>query len=314
MAMTAPFSRPGAVDLSTLRPAAPQPGTPAAARAGASGSGAYAVDITAENFQTEMQRSVSVPVVLCFYSAQSPESVDLAATLDRLADEFAGRFLLAKVDVDASPQVAQAVGVAGVPLVAVALGGQLAPIAQQAVPEADLRQVLQQVVETAVANGMTGRVEPRAGAGPAQEPGAAALAAEDAKYREAEDAMAAGDVDAAVSAYQRLVDADPQDDIARRGLGAARLMKRTEGVDLAKARATAADDPADVAAQVTAADLDLLGGHVEGAFDRLVQTVARTGGEDRDAARTHLLELFDLVGNDDPRVLTYRTRLASALF
>lgn len=314
--MTVPFSRPGAVDLSGLAQAKPQPGaSPAGAPAGAGGaggSGAYAVDITSENFQAEVQRSASVPVVLCFYSPQSPDSVDLVATLGRLADEFEGRLLLARVDVDANPEVAQAVGAPGVPLVAVALGGQLAPIAQQNVPEGELRQVLQQVVQTAVANGVTGRVEPQ----PADQPVQPADTDEepDPRYAEAEDALASGDVEGAVAAYQRLVDADPGDTEAKRGLGAANLMQRTQGVDLATARAAAAGSPDDVAAQIMVADLDVLGGHVDDAFDRLVQTVARTSDEDRTAAKTHLLELFDLVGNDDPRVLTYRTRLASALF
>ncbi|HET7327573.1 MAG TPA: tetratricopeptide repeat protein [Nocardioidaceae bacterium] len=313
--MTVPFSRPGAVDLSGLAKPQQQPGvrpsTGPAAGGSAGGSGAYVVDITAENFQTEVQRSATVPVVLCFYSAQSPESLELTATLGRLADEFEGRFLLAQVDVDANPQVAQAVGAPGVPLVAVALGGQLAPIAQQNVPEDELRQVLQQVGQTAVANGMTGRVEPRVVEQPEQ-PDTEDVS--DPKYAEAEDAVAAGDIEAAVAAYQRLLDADPADAEARRGLNAAKLMQRTQDADLAAARAAAADNPADVPAQTLVADLDLLGGHVEDAFDRLVQTVARTAGDDRAAARTHLVELFDLVGNDDPRVLTFRTRLANALF
>lgn len=312
--MTVPFSRPGAVDLSSLAQPKTQPGGAPAGGSGAggSGSGAYAVDITTENFQTEVQRSASVPVVLCFYSPQSPDSLELVTTLGRLADEFEGRFLLARVDVDANPQVAQAVGAPGVPLVAVALGGQLAPIAQQNVPEGELRQVLQQVVQTAVSNGMTGRVEPQAGAEPAQQ--AAAEEESDPKYAEAEDALAAGDIDRAIAAYERLVDADPNDTEAARGLGAAKLMQRTQGVDLATARAAAADSPDDVAAQIQVADLDVLGGHVDDAFDRLVQTVARTSDADREAAKNHLLGLFDLVGNDDPRVLTYRTRLANALF
>ncbi|MGH3383328.1 MAG: tetratricopeptide repeat protein [Nocardioidaceae bacterium] len=320
--MTVPFSRPGAVDLSALqkpagRPAAPSSGGAPPAGGSGPGSGAYTVDITAENFQTEMQRSATVPVVLVFYSAASSESLDLTATLGRLADEFEGRWLLAKVDVDANPQVAQAVGATGVPLVAVALGGQLAPIAQQAVPAAELRQVMQQVVQTAVANGMSGRVEPRTDVAAPAAAGAAPAADEDEsdpRYAEAEDALAAGDIERAVAAYQRLVDADPGDLEAKRGLGAAKLMQRTEGADPQQARDAAASAPDDVQAQTRVADLDVLGGHVEDAFDRLVQTVARTAAEDRDVARAHLLELFELVGNDDPRVLTYRTRLANALF
>lgn len=321
--MTESFSRPGAVDLSGMKggpqagqQSGPQPGLAGRPGAGAGagsgsgrGSGAYTVTITAENFQSEMQHSVSVPVVVCFHSPQSPDSQQLVDTLGRLADEFEGRFLLATVDVDANPQIAQTVGVPGVPLVAVALGGQLAPIAQQNIPEADLRQVLQQVTQTAIANGMTGRAEPRT---PQQQP--PQPPEEDPKYAEADAALAAGDIDGAIAAYQRVLDADPGDLEARRGLGAAQLMKRTEGVDVAAARSAAADRPGDVEAQSLAADLDLIGGHVEDAFERLVRLVQRTSGDDRNAARSHLLELFDLVGNEDPRVLSYRTKLANALF
>jgi putative thioredoxin len=309
--MSVPFSRPGAVDLSSLKSSAPAGGGPATGEAGAVGGGAYSVEITADNFQTEMQRSMQLPVALCFYSPQSPESLELARTLDRLADEFAGRFLLALLDVDANPQIAQSIGVPGVPLFAIALQGQLQPVAQQNVPEADLRRVLEQVVQSAVANGMTGRVEPRAGAAVEQEP---AEPAGDPKYAEAEEAVASGDLDAAVAAYQRLLQDDPGDDEARTGLARVQLVARTREVDLNAAREAAAADPRDVEAQIRVADVDLMGGHVEDAFDRLVGTVTRVAGEDRDRVRTHLVELFEIVGNDDPRVRTFRTRLANALF
>jgi putative thioredoxin len=314
--MSVPFSRPGAVDLSSLKSAAPpasgQPGRAAApAGSGAGGiGGPYTVQITAENFQAEMQRSLEMPVALCFYSLQSPESLALARTLSKLSDEFAGRFLLALLDVDANPQIAQSIGVPGVPLFAVALQGQLQPVAQQDVPESDLRQVLQQVVQTAVANGMTGRAEPRGAAAEPEEQEPEG----DPRYAEAEDALVRGDVDGAIAAYKRLLQENPGDDGARTGLARVQLVARSRDVDVDAARQAAAADPSDVDAQIRVADVDLLGGHVEDAFDRLVGTVARVSGDDRDRARTHLVELFDIVGNDDPRVRTFRTRLANALF
>jgi putative thioredoxin len=310
--MSVPFSRPGAVDLSSLKGAPPAAGSaPGRAGAGAPGTGAYSVEITAENFQTEMQRSTQLPVALCFYSKASPDSLELAATLGRLADEFEGRFLLALLDVDANPQIAESIGVPGVPLFAVALQGQLQPVAQQNVPEADLRRVLDQVVQSAVANGMTGRVEPRAGAGAEEEP---AEPETDPKYAEAEEAVASGDLDGAVAAYQRLLQENPADEEARTGLARVQLVARTRDVDLAAVREAAAGDPADVEAQIQVADVDLMGGHVEDAFDRLVDTVRRVSGDDRDRVRTHLVELFEIVGHEDPRVRTFRTRLANALF
>jgi putative thioredoxin len=126
--------------------------------------------------------------------------------------------------------------------------------------------------------------------------------------------MAAGDIDAAVAEYQKLVDANPADAEAAGGLAMARLIQRTQGVDLSASRAAAADSPDDLDAQTLAADLDLLGGHVDDAFGRLIDLVRRTSGDERDAARTHLIGLFAAVGNEDPRVLKARRDLASALF
>ena len=94
----------------------------------------------------------------------------------------------------------------------------------------------------------------------------------------------------------------------------AKVLQRTQGVDPAAARAAAAEHRDDVDAQTLVADLDLLGGHVDDAFTRLIDLVRRTAGDERDQARTHLLGLFAAVGNDDPRVLKGRQRLASALF
>jgi putative thioredoxin len=136
----------------------------------------------------------------------------------------------------------------------------------------------------------------------------------DPRYAPAQDALEAGDIDGAVAEYQKLVDANPADAEAAAGLAMAKVLQRTQGVDLNAARATAAAAPDDVAAQIMVADLDLLGGHVEDAFARLVELVRRTTGNERNAAREHLIGLFAAVGNDDPRVLKGRQALASALF
>jgi putative thioredoxin len=249
---------------------------------------------------------------VCFYSRQSSESLELAQTLSRVGDEFGGKILVALLDVDANAQLAQSIGVPGVPLFAVAVQGQLQPVAEQNIPEADVRRVLEQVVQSAVANGMTGRVDPGAGAGASDEE--EPETASDPRYSDADEAVASGDLDAAVAAYQRLLQENPADEEARTGLARVQLVARTSEVDADAARSAAADAPSDVEAQIKVADVDLLGGHVEDAFDRLVATVRRVGGEDRDRVRTHLLELFEIVGNDDPRVRTFRGRLASALF
>jgi putative thioredoxin len=298
------FSRPGAVDLSALQ------GPPSAS--GAAGtSGAYAVTVDERNFQDLLESSMNAAVVLAFYSgSRSPESVRLADDLQTLSNEFEGRFLLGRVDVDAVPQIAQAMQIPSVPLVVLVAQGRPMPLLQAAAPIEDLRSVLTQVLQQLASGGFAGRHQPRSG-GVDEETGEAVL---DPRYAPAQDALERGDVDAAVAEYQKLLEANPADTEAAAGLAMARLLQRTQGVDLQQARAAAAANPDDVEAQIMAADLDLLGGHVDDAFRRLVDLVRRTTDAERDAARKHLIDLFGAVGNDDPRVQRARRDLASALF
>ena len=313
-----PFSRPGAVDLSRLkRPdqaSTARPGTASAGEAPVgSASGAYAVDLDEQNIQRHLEASMNAPVVLVVFSpSQSPASADLAEDLAILADEFAGRFLLGRVDVDRSPQLAQALQIPSVPLVALVVQGRMMPLLQDAPPLDELRTLLTQVLQEMATQGVAGRHQPLsappAGGSEADEEYV------DPRYAPAQEALAAGDVDRAVAEYQKLVDANPADTEAAGGLAMAKVLQRTRGVDASSARAEAAERRDDVAAQTLVADLDMLGGHVDDAFARLVDLVRRTSGAERDQARTHLLGLFAAVGNDDPRVLKGRQQLASALF
>jgi putative thioredoxin len=304
-----PFSRPGAIDLSGLQsPAGASPGAPG----GSAGvSGAYTVQVDETSFQAVLESSMNAAVLLAFYSSsRSPESVRLADDLQTLSNEFEGRFLLGRVDIDATPQIAQAVQVPSVPYVFLVAQGRPMPLLQAAAPIDDLRAAITQVLQQLTTSGFTGRHHPRAGEVDA-ETGEEVL---DPRYVPAQDALERGDIDAAVAEYQKLVDANPADAEAAAGLAMAQVLQRTAGVDLNEARAAAAASPDDVAAQTMVADLDLLGGHVEDAFARLVDLVRRTADADRDTARTHLIGLFGAVGNDDPRVQRARRDLASALF
>ncbi|MDN4174349.1 tetratricopeptide repeat protein [Nocardioides sp. SOB77] len=314
-----PFSRPGAIDLSALKrpapsaPSSPPPSPGGAAPAGAAGGSSYATSVTEQNFQTVIEASMTAPVLLVFYSrTRMPESGQLADDLATVSGEFEGRFLAGLVDIDAAPQIAQAMQIPSIPLVVAVLDGRPAPLLQDAVPIEELRAALTQVLQQLTAQGMTGRHQPMHAAG------AAADDAEeppvDPRYAAAQDALGEGDIDRAVAEYQKLVDANPADAEAAAGLAMAKVLQRTQGVDLNAARAAAAANPDDVEAQTLVADLDMLGGHVDDAFRRLVDLVRRSAGDERNAAREHLLGLFAAVGNDDPRVIRGRQALASALF
>jgi putative thioredoxin len=241
-----------------------------------------------------------------------PASAQLADDLATVAGELEGRIAVGRVDADSQPGIVQAMQVQSVPFVAMVLQGRLAPLFQDAPPLEELRALMQQLLEQLTAQGMTGRHQPFAGGGAAEPEQAEEQS--DPRYAPAEDALVAGDVERAIAEYQKLVDANPADTEATIGLSRAKLMQRTSGADLQASRQRAADAPDDIDAQLLVADLDLLGGHVNDAFDRLVELVRRTAGDDRDRVRLHLIELFAVVGNDDPRVLKGRQKLASALF
>ena len=315
--MNMPFSRPGAIDLSSLKRPAPQApgratagGPPPGAAQGSAGS--YSVEVDEQNFQSLLEASMSAPVVLVVYSpSRMPASAQLADDFSTLAGELEGRIAVGRVNVDAQPGIAQAMQVQALPLVAVVLQGRLQPLFQDAPPMSELRPLMGELLQQLAQQGMTGRHQPFATGAPspeAEEPQA------DPRYAAADDALVSGDLDTAIAEYQKLVDANPADTEAALGLARAQLMKRTSDVDLTAARQAAAESPDDVDAQIMVADLDLLGGHVEDAFLRLIELVRRTSGDDRDRARVHLIEMFAVVGNDDPRVLKGRQSLANALF
>ncbi|MFL6002027.1 MAG: co-chaperone YbbN, partial [Nocardioides sp.] len=244
--------------------------------------------------------------------SRMPESAQLADDLETLAGEFEGKFLAGRVDIDAVPQIAQAMQIPSVPLVVVIVDGRPMPLLQDAVPLEELRTALTQVVQQLTAQGITGRHQPRTGAAPVEGDDAEEMG--DPRYAAAQDALGEGDIDTAVAEYQKLVDANPADAEAAAGLAMAKVLQRTQGVDLQAARDAAAAAPDDVEAQTLVADLDMLGGHVDDAFNRLVELVRRSEGDARNQAREHLLGLFGAVGNDDPRVMRGRQKLASALF
>ena len=304
-----PFSARGAIDLGALASARQNEAKAAAAMANAPEG--VVIDVTEATFERDViAQSSTVPVVIDFGTPRSPASAQLTPILERLAAEAQGRWVLARVDVEAQPRIAQAFQLQAIPTAFAVIAGQPIPLFEGPYPEAQLRVLLDELLRVAAQQGVTGTV----GGAPvdaAAEAEGSTEPALDPRMEAAYAAIEAGDWAAAEAAYQALLQASPADADAQAGLALVGLYRRTEGVDPAAARA--AGDPTDVAAQCVAADLDALDGDFAAAFDRLVACVRATVGADRDAARAHLLELFTVAG-DDPAGPRARTALASALF
>ncbi|WP_258723881.1 tetratricopeptide repeat protein [Cellulomonas sp. NS3] len=300
----------GAIDLSSLaRPSTPPPGAPG----GPPAAGGFVVDVDEASFGQLVQDSTTYPVVVLLWAPWSQVSVGLAADLGTLADEYAGRFLLARIDGEANPQIARAFGVQSpqsLPVAVAVVAGQPLPLFQGAYPIEQVRGVIDQVIAAAAANGVTGTV-PGTGAAATDEPEEPPLPP---LHQAAYDAIERDDLPAAQEAYSQALRENPRDAMARAGLAQVGLLSRTRDADLNAARRAAADDPRDVAAQLLVADLDVLGGKIEDAFGRLVDLVRVTAGPERERVRLHLVELFEVVGSEDPRVGAARRALANALY
>ncbi|MER6204602.1 MULTISPECIES: tetratricopeptide repeat protein [unclassified Streptomyces] len=276
------------------------------------------IDVDEAGFESEvLQRSTEVPVVIDFWAEWCEPCKQLSPLLERLALEYNGRFVLAKIDVDANQMLMQQFGVQGIPAVFAVVAGQALPLFQGAAAESQIRQTLDQLIQVAEQRfGLTGlAVDPDAEQGDRPEAVAEVPAGPyDALLEAAVQALDAGDFGGAVQAYKNVLSDDPGNSEAKLGLAQAELLHRVSALDPQQVRTEAAEKPGDVPAQIAAADLDLVGGHVEDAFSRLIDTVRRTVGDDRDAVRLRLLELFEVVGADDPRVTAARRALARALF
>ena len=301
------FNRPGAVDLSSLAQRAAQQGQ----GPGAVG-GSYVVEVTERTFDAQVIRaSLKHPVVVELYSPRVSTGQQLSDALASLAAEAGGKFLVARLNVDASPQIVQALGLQAVPTVIGVVGGQLAPLFQGVLSKDQVRPYVDQLVQAAVANGIVGRADPVGAAASEDE---SAEPAADPRFAAADAALERGDLAAAREEFERLLEATPDDAEALAGKAQAGLLERVTKLDPAAVLTRAAGPDADIDAHLDAADLELAQGNPEAAFARLIGVIRRTAGPDREQARVRLLELFETLGNTDPRVLKARRDLMSALF
>lgn len=316
MMSMADFSRPGslygAIDLGARKQALEAQSRREAGGPQAATSGSI-VDVTEETFTTDViDRSMSVPVVLDLWSPRAPGSAQLSPVLEKVVGELGGRAILAKVNVDASPQIAQALRVQAVPTVLAIFQGQAVTGFQQVLPEQEVRRWLDELMG-AVEQFYQANPDARpAEAGERQDDEPAGPPA-DPDLLAAEEAVDKGDLDAAEAAYQRLLVRSPGNEDAKMGLAGVGLIKRTADVDPADVQRRM-QDPADIDAQLLAADLEMLSSAIDEAFDRIIGVVKRTSGDDRDKARRHLLGLFDALPAEDPSLAKARRALSSALF
>jgi putative thioredoxin len=260
-----------------------------------------------------------VPVVVVLWSARLAQTASFVGVMADVARDNGGRFQVASVDVDTSPGLLRAFQIQSVPATIGLVQGQPVPLFAGALPPSEIQPWIDELLKLAVQMGITGRVSVGDEEAAVADGGTTDGQAPDGDelpplHAAAYDAIERGDLDGAIAAYEEALAQNPGDTEAALGLGQVRLLKRTEGVDPVAARAAAAADPLDVAAQTVVADLDVLGGHVPDAFARLVDTVRATAGDERNAARQHLLGLFDVVGASDERVVKARRALMSALF
>lgn len=322
---TSSFSRHGAVDLSQLAQKAKQPASPsggaggAPAGAGGGAAGSYVVELTEQTFESvAIRASMQYPVIVEFYSGSraTPGSRDLSTGLASLANSSDGKFLLGRLDIDTAQQVAAAIGLQAVPTVVALIGGQLAPLFQGAVPADQLAQVVDSVLKAAVSNGIVGRAEPLGGAGAGSGDAGEGEdeAGPDPRFAAADAALEQGDFVGAEAEFDKLLQANPADAEAKAGKAQAGLLARASKLDQQVVMLAASDPGAPLAVHLDAADLEIATGRAQEAFDRLIGQVKARTGDERDAARVRLLELFETVGNADPRVLKARRALMTALF
>jgi thioredoxin len=313
------FSLYGAVDLGARQAAAQRRQQTAEESAASGGS---VIEVTEQTFNTDVvERSRTTPVIIDLWAEWCGPCKQLSPVLEKLATEADGQWILAKVDVDANPQLSAALQVQSIPMVVAVIGGQLVDGFLGAMPEAQVRQWIGQVLAIAeklglqpgAADGADDEADQDGPAPPAPQ-GAGDGSQLPPAYAAAATAMERGDLDGAARAFEEQLASSPGDPVAAAGLAQVNLIRRVSSYDQAGSRREAAERPGDVDAQIRVADIDLAAGRAEEAFDRLLGVIRRTSGEDRERARAHLVDLFGILPPRDPRVAQARSTLSSLLF
>lgn len=284
----------GAVDLAALAAAKSQASQPKP-------NSPFIVDVTDQSFEELLtQVSTRVPVILDLWATWCQPCKQLSPMLEKLAIEGNGSWVLAKVDVDANPGIAQAFKVQSIPSVYLVLAQKVQPLFQGVQPESALRQIIDQILQIAKEQNLPGLGLPKIEETEIAEP-------ED----EAADFLIAGDLDNAEKLYRERLSVNPTDTDAKSSLALIALQRRLASVNISELKLPAVDD---VSARLTYADSQILIGNHEQAYEILIQTIKALSGADRDEVKTRLLELFEIADPADPILLAARRALASALY
>jgi putative thioredoxin len=329
------FSLHGALDLGARQAAAQRRQRAAEQGPAAGGQAGTVIDVTDESFNTDVvARSRTVPVILDLWAEWCGPCKQLGPILEKLATEANGAWVLARVDVDANPQLSAALQVQSIPMVVAVVDGQIADGFLGAMPEAQVREWLGQVMRVAAQLGLqpppngqaaadgqagdeNGQAEAADGEGPGMRPewaGVPGAAEAESSFAAAQAAMERGDMNAAEAEFEKVLSSFPGDPVATMGLRQVGLIRRVESYDQVAARRDAEERPDDAAAQVRLADIELAMGRIDASFQRLLDTIRRTTGDDRETARKHLVSLFEIFPPRDPRVAKARSQLSSLLF
>ena len=257
------------------------------------------IEVSVENLSSDiLPLSLVRPVIVLMWSPRSAESVEMIKVLGKLEVDYKGAFALARVDIEAHPQVAQAFQTKAVPYAVAIIAEQMVPLFEQSYPEAQVRMVMDKVLTLASEQGI----------------GQAPVEQMEAEEIEAMDALEAGNYVAAEAAYKKWLSRKPSENLAKLGLAQTQLLMRTEGLQLNDVIAQSMAEPSSIDLQLKAADVEMVNGGVEAAFTRLLHAVKATSGDDRIKVKNHLLNLFSLIDSSDPRLVAARKELASALF
>ncbi len=257
------------------------------------------IDVSVENLSSDiLPLSLVRPVIVLMWSPRSPESVEMVKLLGKLETDYKEAFALARVDIEAQPQVAQAFQTKSIPYAVAIISEQMVPLFEQSYPEAQVKMVLDKVLTLASEQGV----------------GQAPVEQMEPEEVEAIDALEAGNYIAAEAAYKKWLSRKPAETLAKLGLAQTQLLIRTEGLELNAVLEESTKNPSDIDLQLKAADVEIVNGGVEAAFTRLLHAVRATSGDDRTKVKDHLLNLFALVDQSDPRLVAARKELASALF